>query len=150
MNIKYTNSSENIDWEDVVDIFTSVGWKARIAEHVQLAFDRSSFVRFAYVDDRLVGVGRTVDDGYYYGWIVDLAVSPQYQSQGIGTKILSELERDLQPFLTTMLTAAPGKGKFYEKLGWHKQRSAYILPRSAEQKRLFAEGDDDPALQIKD
>jgi hypothetical protein len=46
---------------------------------------------------------------------------------------------DLKPFLTTMLTAAPGKSGFYEKLGWHKQRSAYILPRSEEQKRSFTE-----------
>jgi aralkylamine N-acetyltransferase len=139
MNIYYTNSTENINWENVINIFNAVGWQERPAENVKLAFTRSSFVRFAYIDDELAGVGRTVDDGYYYGWIVDLAVLPKHQGKGIGTKILGELERDLQPFLTTMLTAAPGKGGFYEKLGWHKQKSAYIWSRSTEQQRLFAE-----------
>lgn len=139
MNIQYTNSVENINWEDVSNIFKVVGWGERIAENVKLSFQRSSFVRFAYVDNELVGVGRTVDDGYYYGWIVDLAVLPKHQGKGIGTKILSELESDLKPFLTTMLTAAPGKSGFYEKRGWYKQRSAYIWPRSEEQKRSFSE-----------
>jgi aralkylamine N-acetyltransferase len=140
MNITYTNSTDNIDWDDVTQLFRSVGWGQRQPEHVRLAFEHSSFRRFAWVDGKLAAVGRTVDDGYYYGWIVDLAVLPQHQGKGIGTKILSELERELQPFLTTMLTAAPGKGGFYEKLGWHKQRSAYILPRSEQQKHSLCEG----------
>ena len=58
---------------------------------------------------------------------------------GLALKSLGELENDLKPFLTTMLTAAPGKSGFYEKLGWHKQRSAYIWPRSEEQIRAFSE-----------
>ena len=137
MNVRYTTSIETINWKDVSEIFKAVGWGERPSEQVRLSFERSSFKRFAYIDDELVGVGRTVDDGYYYGWIVDLAVSPQYQKKGIGSKILSELENDLQPFLTTMLTAAPGKSSFYEKLGWHKQCSAYIWPRSKEQIHSF-------------
>ena len=77
MDIQYTNSIENINWENVSNIFKVVGWGERLSENVKLAFEKSSFVRFAYIDDELVGVGRTVDDGYYYGWIVDLAVVPK-------------------------------------------------------------------------
>ncbi len=139
MNVRYTTSIETISWKEVSDIFKAVGWGERLSEQVKLSFERSSFKRFAYISDELVGVGRTVDDGYYYGWIVDLAVLPKYQRNGIGSKILGELENDLKPFLTTMLTAAPGKSSFYEKLGWHKQRSAYIWPRSEEQIRSFSE-----------
>lgn len=139
MNVRYITSIETINWKEVSDIFKAVGWGERLSEHVKRSFERSSFKRFAYISDELVGVGRTVDDGYYYGWIVDLAVLPKYQRNGIGSKILGELENDLKPFLTTMLTAAPGKSSFYEKLGWHKQRSAYIWPRSEEQIRSFSE-----------
>ncbi|WP_348917997.1 GNAT family N-acetyltransferase [Adonisia turfae] len=126
MNVRYTTSVENTNWKDMSNIFKAVGWGERLSAQVRLSFERSSFKRFAYISDELVGVGRTVDDGYYYGWIVDLAVLPEYQRNGIGSKILSELENDLKPFLTTMLTAVPGKNSFYEKLGWHKQCSAYI------------------------
>ena len=137
MNIRYIDSCENINWEQVSSLFEAVGWGTRDPNKIKSAFNKSSFVRFAYLDSELVGVGRTVDDGVFYGWIVDLAVLPEYQGKGVGKKIVCELEKELCYFVTTMLTAAPGKSGFYEKLGWHKQCSAYIWPRSEEQKHEF-------------
>tara|TARA_B110000881_G_scaffold102142_1_gene89676 strand:+ start:316 stop:741 length:426 start_codon:yes stop_codon:yes gene_type:complete len=137
MNLSYSNSSEKVNWNDVSDIIKSVDWGNRSADVLEAAFRKSSFVRFAFDGDNLIGFGRTVDDGAFYGWIVDLVVIPEYQGKGIGSYILKELERDLEPFCTTMLTAAPGKSPFYEKLGWLKQTSAFIWPRSEGQKRAF-------------
>lgn len=139
MNIRYLNNSDAVDWQVVSNLFIEAGWGARAPEQIKSAFQKSSFVRFAYVDDQLVGVGRTVDDGQYYAWIVDLAILPKFQEKGIGRYILAELEKDLEPYISTMLTAAPGKSGFYEKLGWIKQSAAYIWPRSEEQKRAFSE-----------
>ena len=139
INIRYTNNLEEADWLQVSNLFSAIGWGNRAPEKVKSAFQKSSVVRFAYIDDQLVGLGRTVDDGVYYAWIVDLAILPEYQGKGIGSHILKELEKDSEPYITTMLTAAPGKSGFYEKLGWLKQTAAYIWPRSKEQKRAFAE-----------
>jgi len=138
MNIRFTDSCEGVDWINVSNLFKIVEWGDRLPDTVESAFKKSSFVRFAYVEEKLVGVGRTVDDGAYYSWIVDLAVLPEYQGNGIGSNILKELESELKPYITTMLTAAPGKNGFYEKLGWLKQSNAYIWPRSEQQKREFA------------
>lgn len=139
MNIKYVCHLEGVDWQQISKIISLVGWGERTPEQLEHAFKRSSFVRFAYVDDLLIGMGRTVDDGVYYGWIVDLAILPDYQGKGIGSYLLKELESDLQPFVTTMLTAAKGKGGFYENQGWYKQEASYIWPRSDKQKQMFAE-----------
>ena len=139
MNIRYINEIDEVDWQQVSKIFSVIGWGERSPKNVKSAFQKSSFTRFAYLDNELVGMGRTVDDGMYYGWIVDLAILPEHQGKGIGTYILKELEKDLKPLCTTMLTAAPGKNGFYEKLGWLKQTAAYIWPRSEEQKRAFTE-----------
>jgi len=139
MNIRYINETNEVDWQQASKIISVIGWGERSAEDLKSAFQKSSFVRFAYLNNELVGMGRTVDDGKYYGWIVDLAILPEHQAKGIGTYILKELEADLAPFLSTMLTAAPGKSGFYEKLGWLKQTAAYIWPRSEKQKRDFTE-----------
>lgn len=139
MNIRYANKLDEVDWQQVSRIIGAVGWGERAPEDLAHAFQKSSFYRFAYFEDQLVGMGRSVDDGLYYGWIVDLAIMPEYQGNGIGSFILKELEKDLKPFITTMLTAAHGKGAFYEKRGWLKQTAAYIWPRSSGQKRLFSE-----------
>jgi len=139
MNIQYVSDLDEVDWQKISQIISIVGWGERSPEQLEHAFKRSSFFRFAYVDNQLIGMGRTVDDGVYYGWIVDLAILPEYQGKGIGSFILKELETDLQPFVTTMLTAAKGKGRFYENLGWYKQTASYIWPRSEKQKRMFSE-----------
>jgi GNAT superfamily N-acetyltransferase len=138
MHIKYINSCENVSWEEVANTIEIVGWGSRSLESIRSSFEKSTFAWFAYDGEKLVGFGRSVDDGHYYAWIVDLAVLPEYQGQGIGSEILKKLETDLKPFITTMLTAVPGKGSFYEKLGWLKQTSAYIFPRSQGQVNAFA------------
>ncbi len=139
MNIEYQNTIVGANWEHVCSIFDRVGWGVRSANRVESAFKSSSFVRFAYSGEELVGFGRTVDDGSFYGWVVDLVVHPDYQRLGIGKHILRELEADLKPFITTMLVAAQGANGFYEKQGWHKIRSAYIYPRSEKQIDIFAD-----------
>ncbi len=139
MNIQYRNTFEEVDWNQVSKIFEVNGWGARPPEKVKAAFQKSSFMRFAYIEGQLVGMGRTIDDGVYYAWVVDLAILPEFQGLGIGSTILKELEKDLEPFISTMLTAAPGKSGFYEKLGWIKQSAAYIWPRSEKQKREFTD-----------
>ncbi|ATD09748.1 GNAT family N-acetyltransferase [Pseudoalteromonas piscicida] len=137
MKIRYSSSTKNIDWKKVSELFESVGWEKRSPEQLCKAFTDSTFKYFAYDGDNLIGLGRTVDDGCFYAWIVDLVIHPEYQGRRVGANILNELEKNLSSYLTTMLTAAPGKSGFYEKLGWKKQRSAYIFPRSDEQLKEF-------------
>ena len=62
------------------------------------AFQTSTYVRIAYDNEKIVGFGRTVDDGQYYALIVDLLVDPEYQRKGIGSTILKELGKDLDGF----------------------------------------------------
>ncbi|KZN48713.1 GNAT family N-acetyltransferase [Pseudoalteromonas luteoviolacea] len=133
MDIQFTTTTQHIDWQQVCALFEAVGWPTRCPIQLENAFNHSTFKYFAYHKDELVGVGRTVDDGCYYAWVVDLAVHPSYQGSGLGATILNKLEKCLSSYITTMLTAAPGKSGFYEKQGWHKQRSAYIFPRTDEQ-----------------
>ncbi|AOT09103.1 GNAT family N-acetyltransferase [Pseudoalteromonas luteoviolacea] len=137
MKVRYDNTTNSVDWQQVSELFKSVGWAERTPEQLKKAFNASSFKYFAYHETELIGVGRTVDDGCFYAWIVDLAIHPKYQDLKIGKTILSKLETNLSSYITTMLTAAPGKSGFYEKLGWEKQRSAYIFPRSEEQLKEF-------------
>jgi len=56
MNIRYTSSVENTNWKEVSNIFKAVGWGERSSEQVKLTFEKSSFTRFAYIDNNLVGV----------------------------------------------------------------------------------------------
>lgn len=42
----------------------------------------------AYDGDELVGCLRILSDGYFFGTITELLVLPEYQKQGIGSRLL--------------------------------------------------------------
>ena len=79
----------------------------------------------AYDGETLVGCLRILSDGYYFGTITELLVLPEYQKQGIGSKLL-QLARDNTP---TMLYfgAQPDVEEFYEKNGCSKGLQSYTI-----------------------
>lgn len=69
----------------------------------------------------------------YYDLLVDIVIHPDYQSRGIGKKVVNEILKQLNGYNFITLTAAPNKDEFYKKLGWKKQKSAFIFPRDEKQ-----------------
>ena len=130
MDIRFINNLYGICWHRVSELIVSVGWPYRNPAELKQAFAKSSYIRFAYHNDNLVGFGRTVDDGKYYGMIVDLIVDPAFQGQGIGSTILCDLKAEMKGYYIISLTAAPEKLDFYHNQGWKKSNSAFHWPRS--------------------
>ncbi len=81
----------------------------------------------AYDQKELVGCLRILSDGYYFGTITELLVLPQYQKQGVGSKLL-QLAKDNTP---TMLYfgSQPDVEKFYEKNGCQKSLQSYMIKK---------------------
>lgn len=81
----------------------------------------------AYDSNILVGCVRVLSDGYYFGTITELLVLPEYQRQGIGSKLL-QLAKDNTP---TMLYfgARPEVEAFYEKNGCQKGMQSYTIKK---------------------
>jgi len=75
----------------------------------------------------LAGCLRILSDGCYFGTITELLVLPEYQRQGIGSKLL-QLAREHTP---TMLYfgAQPGVEAFYEKNGCQKGLPSYTIKK---------------------
>ena len=132
MQIHYRQDISDVCWKQIAELFDAVGWGQHGPEDIQQAFSKSSFVRMAYDQDQIVGFGRTVDDGKYYGMIVDLVVDPAYQGKGIGSTILRQLREEMEGFRIIALTAASGKEAFYLKQGWKRQKRSFYWSRSAQ------------------
>ena len=81
----------------------------------------------AYDGDILVGCLRILTDGYFFGTITELLVLPEYQKQGIGSKLLY-LAKETSP---TMLYfgAQPAVEPFYEKNGCIKSLQSYMIAK---------------------
>ena len=95
-------------------------------KHTQTALSRTMNIT-AYDNKLFVGCLRILTDGYYFGTITELLVLPEYQKQGVGSKLL-QLAKDNTP---TMLYfgAQPGIEKFYEKNGCKRSLQSYAIEK---------------------
>lgn len=96
-------------------------------ERTQTALSKTVNIT-AYDNEILVGCLRILTDGYFFGTITELLVLPEYQRQGVGSKLL-ELAKENTP---TMLYfgAQPGVEGFYEKNGCQKSLQSYTIDKA--------------------
>lgn len=96
-------------------------------ERTQTALSKTLNIT-AYDNEMLVGCLRILTDGYFFGTITELLVLPEYQRQGVGSKLL-ELAKENTP---TMLYfgAQPGVERFYEKNGCQKSLQSYMIDKA--------------------
>jgi GNAT superfamily N-acetyltransferase len=134
-DIRITNTLDGVTWADFPALILAVGWGERDPVRNEHAFRKASFVRFAWLGERLIACGRTTDDGEFCGVICDLVVHPEFQGTGIGSRILRELRDEMvaKDFVFISLTSNPGKDEFYLKHQWKRQKSAMIWPMSEKQ-----------------
>jgi len=81
----------------------------------------------AWVDDRLVGVSRSVTDFEYCCYLSDLAVDVAFQHCGIGRALVALTQARLGPKAKIILLAAPKAVGYYPKLGFEAHPSAWII-----------------------
>ena len=80
-----------------------------------------------YDNEKLIGVGRSVADGYDVSYICDVAIHPDYQGFGIGKAIVNKLVEFSDGYNKIILFASKGKEPFYAKLGFDKMNTAMAI-----------------------
>lgn len=110
-------------------LFQSTGWNESYeADGAELhaAILNSWYTLCAYNEkDELIGFGRVVSDGVLYAFLCDTIVSPAYQNQGIGSKILERLVEKCRAgrLRVLWLFSASDRSGFYERHGFEERPS---------------------------
>ncbi len=125
MKLTFKFETGNVNWIDVAELFRLAPLGVRDPEKLRRACENSFLVCFAYVDDKLIGMGRAISDGEYQAAVYDLVILPEYQSKGVGKQVMGEIYKRL-PVKTIILYSVPGKELFYEKLGYCKMLTAMV------------------------
>ena len=113
---------ENFHLEEITNLYQSVGW-TNYLERIDIleeAYSNSLCVLGAYDSENLVGILRAVGDGKTIVFIQDILVLPEYQRQGIGSKLLqAAMERYQDVYQMELLTDNTEKTKaFYRSAGF--------------------------------
>lgn len=113
-----------LDLNTYLNLRASVGWKVLNEEQAIRALHNSIYTVVAYIDDKVVGMGRMVGDGAVICYIQDLVVHPSYQRLGVGEGIMNKLVAYAESLrlpdteLMLCLMCAKGRESFYTKYGF--------------------------------
>lgn len=123
--IEYTKS---INFEEYNDLRKLVGWGTISKRQFNTSIPNSRFITVGKCEGKTISMARAVGDGGYHLLIVDVIVHPDFQGQGIGKEMLSQLmdfvkNGYVEKGETTMVSLLSAKGKeaFYEKMGFMKR-----------------------------
>jgi len=119
MNIKKELPSD----KDFNTLINSVGWGNRSKEVLARMRKATCYAISIYENDKIVGMGRVVGDGYFYT-IFDVVTLQEYQGKGIGTLIMENILQwfNVLPDNPTLyLGASKGKENYYEKFGFRSR-----------------------------
>ena len=109
--------------EEVLPLYEAVGWTnyTQNPKMIKAAYENSLHILGALNEEgKLVGVLRAVGDGASILFIQDILVYPEYQHQGIGTKLLQQtLEKYKNVYQIQLATDDSKKTvSFYESNGF--------------------------------
>lgn len=116
ITIKETNE---VKPEDVVAIYHANNWSsAQKPEKLFNALLNSHSFVTAWDDEKLIGLGNALSDGYLVVYYPHLIVHPDYQGKSVGKLILNKLQEKYGMFHQQILVADGKAIDFYEKCGF--------------------------------
>lgn len=89
-------------------------------------FKNSNLVMSAWSEDELVGIARALTDFSYTTYLSDLVVRTDFQHQGIGQKLIEQVQA-AAPMAKIVLLAAPQAADYYPHIGFEQHESAWLL-----------------------
>lgn len=110
------------DAENYAALRKQAGLSPRSEQGIKIGLGNSLFAVSLYAGDELIGMGRVIGDGGCFLQIVDIAVRPDYQGQGLGKLIMDELinylKRETPADAYVSLIADQPADKLYLKFGF--------------------------------
>ncbi len=103
----------------ILPLYEANGWSsAHKPRALYRALTNSHALITAWNGERLVGIGNAISDGYLVVYYPHLLVHPDFQGQGIGTRILEILKQRYEEMHMHMLVADSDAIAFYERCGF--------------------------------
>ena len=105
--------------DQLIDLYRVNGWSsAAKGEILRSALRASHTLITAWLDDRLIGLGNAISDGFLVVYYPHLIVLPAFHGRGVGREIMRLLNEKYRSFHQHILVADAGAIDFYKKCGF--------------------------------
>ena len=119
MNIFSDKKAGELNFDELVDIFKSVGWpQAEFPQKLFAALANSQELVTAFVDGKLVGIANAVGDDNFYAYIHWLIVHKDFQGKGIAHKLSETLLERLETSNQVFVIASKHMTDFWKSFGF--------------------------------
>lgn len=98
-------------------------------DRIEKMYKNSNLVITAWLENRLVGISRSLTDFCYSCYLSDLAVSKEFQGNRIGAKLIELTQEAIGKKTTLILLSAPSAMNYYPKIGFEKVDNGFIIKR---------------------
>ncbi|MFZ6747752.1 GNAT family N-acetyltransferase [Undibacterium sp. Ren11W] len=142
MNIQWSHSLDQIDWQELEALYHAAPLGNKNAADLKTVFTNSRYHCFARENGRLVGAGRALADGSDCSYLCDIAAHPSHQGTGLGKEIVNKLLALSAGHKKIILYAVPGKEPFYRKFGFRRMLTAMAIfedPQQAQDRGYLSE-----------
>jgi len=118
--IRYTEPKD-LPLEAVLALYRANGWSAAGKPQLLLkGLLASHLLITAWDEEKLVGLGNTLSDGFLVVYYSHMLVLPDYQGRGIGTELMRRLMERYRGFHQHLLVADGRAIEFYRKCGFQR------------------------------
>lgn len=120
------------DTGQIIDVYNSSGINRPTADNERIAkmYDNSNLIITAWDNDKLIGISRSLTDFCYCCYLSDLAVRKDYQTSGIGKKLIELTKNEIGAQTALVLLSAPTAMDYYPKIGFQKIDNAFLIKRT--------------------
>ena len=139
LDIKYYDNKELIDFNELNSLLENAFNHKRDINKTEIEFMESSYVEFAYIDNKLVGCARLVTDGVKEAILLNVAVLKEYQGLGIARNIIKKLAKQAKGY-DIFIHANPNSYSFYNthiEFKRYKTAFAYISKNEPDSSDFF-------------
>ncbi|KMY42924.1 GCN5 family acetyltransferase [Bacillus sp. FJAT-27916] len=136
MDIVLYENTEHADWNEMREIYASVGWTKHTNERIKHVFEASNVMAIAKADGRIIGFGRAMSDGVFNAAIYDIVVHRDNQGMGVARAVMKNLLEQLKDVSCVHLLSTTGNEDFYRQFGMRKLKTGmgrYLNPALANQ-----------------
>lgn len=117
--------------EKIIELYDNSGINRPTSDpgRIEMMYLNSNLVITAWDGDLLIGISRSLTDFCYACYLSDLAVSKEYQKQGIGKKLIEITQREIGEETALILLSAPTAMDYYPKVGFDQITNGFIIKR---------------------
>ncbi|MBQ4836609.1 GNAT family N-acetyltransferase [Pseudoalteromonas luteoviolacea] len=132
--MNYTIEEQIPTPQEYCDLRVTAGLSAKSLKAAEIGLPNTLYGVSIRKEGLLIGMGRVVGDGACNFEIVDVAVDPKYQGQGLGREVMTFIDRYLASVVLdgSYVSMIADEPEFYEKLGYR-----LVAPKSQGMTKKF-------------